>query len=129
MNRAERRRHQSRMRKLPKPLTKVPEYEWPKGATSRVRIDVWRNHKFLVQAFEEPDGVVRLSISSTSVTANGRWKDGITWEELQSIKNDVGYGDRHAVEIFPSKDDLVNVANMRHLWVLKEPLPFAWRNG
>ena len=34
-----------------------------------------------------------------------------------------------AVEVFPADDQVVNVANMRHLWVLPEPLPFAWEKG
>lgn len=32
-----------------------------------------------------------------------------------------------AVEIYPAERDIVNVANMRHLWVLPERLPFGWR--
>ena len=33
------------------------------------------------------------------------------------------------MEVYPRTADLVNVANMRHLWVLPELLPFAWRKG
>ncbi len=50
----------------------------------------------------------------------------MTWEELQEIKRQVGIGDFFAVEIFQRDKDIVNVANMRHLWVLPDPLDFGW---
>ncbi|MGL0761287.1 DUF4222 domain-containing protein [Citrobacter freundii] len=62
-----------------------------------------------------------------SMANSGRWKDGISWDALQEIKNAVGYADRDAVEIYPAQKDVVNVANMRHLWIVNEPLNFAWR--
>ena len=63
------------------------------------------------------------------IGGSGRWKDGISWDALQEIKSAVGYGDRDAVEIFPAQKDLVNVANMRHLWIVPESIPFAWRRN
>ncbi|EOG1815585.1 hypothetical protein ACK3RA_000943 [Enterobacter hormaechei] len=48
-------------------------------------------------------------------------------DALQEIKSAVGYGDRDAVEIYPRDSDVVNVANMRHLWITPEPIAFAWR--
>lgn len=53
--------------------------------------------------------------------------DGITWDDLQWIKRAAGYGDREAVEVYPLDDDVVNVANMRHLWILPagQRLPFG----
>ena len=59
---------------------------------------------------------------------DGRWKDDITWDELQEIKRQAGYGNQMAVEIYPDDLDIVNVANMRHLWILDEPLPIGWKN-
>ena len=88
---------------------------------------VWRSRYFIAQVFEEPGGVWRISVSRAMIGDDGRWLDGITWEELQTIKGQVGFADRMAVEIFPPARDVVNVANMRHLWVLAEPLGFAWR--
>ena len=35
------------------------------------------------------------------------------------IKTECGRGDLEAVEIFPRREDEVNVANLRHLWVRK----------
>lgn len=91
------------------------------------RSNEWVNSYFLVQEFQEENGVIRLSVNTTSMANSGRWKDGISWDALQEIKNAVGYADRDAVEIYPAQKDVVNVANMRHLWLVNEPLTFAWR--
>ena len=48
---------------------------------------------------------------------------------MQAIKREVGLGDYMGVEIYPAERDVVNVANMRHLWVLRDPLPFGWKKG
>jgi hypothetical protein len=47
---------------------------------------------------------------------------------LQTVKDELGYAERDAVEVFPAQGDLVNVANMRHIWVLPYRLPFIWRS-
>ena len=38
-----------------------------------------------------------------------------------------GFGDRDAVEVYPADNAIVNVANMRHLFVFENPLPYVWR--
>lgn len=112
--------------KLPKRLQIVPQEQWPLRVPQGV-LRVWRSRDFLVQEYAVPDGAVaRLSVCRTSLSG-GRWQDGIAWEELQEIKQQTGYGDSYAVEIFPGDADVVNVANMRHLWVLAAPPAFAWR--
>lgn len=88
-------------------------------------IKVFRNNKFLIQVYTEKNNIIRLSICRTTVNKE-RFNDGISWDELQSIKNNVGYADLQAIEIFPKERDLVNVANMRHLWVLPYTLEFGW---
>ena len=51
-------------------------------------------------------------------------QDGISWDTLQAIKNDMLGEDTVAVEIFPSEYDVVNEANIRHLWEIPgEMLP------
>lgn len=45
------------------------------------------------------------------------------------IKRQLGYGDFDAVEVYPKDNDVVNVANIRHLFILNEPLPFIWRKN
>lgn len=115
--------------KLPLTLQLVPRHEWPEHLQSAPIRRVWRSRSYLVQEYIEAAPVsVRLSILRTTLDPQaGRWVDGITWDELQRIKREVGYGDRDAVEIYPADRDVVNVANLRHLWVLAEPVPFAWR--
>lgn len=74
--------------------------------------------------------LVRLSVLRTTLDPQaGRWVDGITWDELQSIKAECGYGQHDALELYPPDSDVVNVANLRHLWVMRELQTFAWRGG
>jgi len=40
-----------------------------------------------------------------------------SWRDLQRIKNELVGADRVAVEVFPPDDELVDSANMAHLWV------------
>lgn len=75
-----------------------------------------------------PAALVRLSINITSMDG-ARWKDGISWEDMQRIKAEAGYPMHDAVEVFPRAVDVVNVANMRHIWIMRDLLSFAWRNS
>lgn len=106
----------------------VPPDHWPK-TNGQLVLDVKRNARFLVQIIQFSKGIIRLSICRTMIDRNGAWLDGITWEELQSIKDAVGFADRDAVEVFPRSCDIVNVANMRHLWVMDKELPCVWRGA
>lgn len=106
-------------------LQSVPADKWP--LTNPMPTAVWRSRHYLVQGYEESGGETRLSICRTELGNNGLMKDGLTWDELQEIKNGCGFASFDAVEVFPRQWDIVNVANMRHLWVLPEKLPFAWR--
>lgn len=129
MNRAERRAHNARLKRLPKDLTWVDEEEWPKASDERiVRIAVWRSRKYLAQVFEEPNAMLRISVSRSSVRGDGRWDEDLTWDELQDIKQRIGFGPAWAMEIYPAVGRVVDVANMRHLWVLPEGVEptFGW---
>lgn len=61
------------------------------------------------------------------VDRDGNWIDGITWDELMEIKRQCGFGDRLAVEIYPPDEHIVNVANMRHLFICNEINVPWWR--
>lgn len=113
--------------KWPASLKPVPVNLWPADSDGAKRVAVWRSRSFLVQGFSEAGGVVRLSVNRTQLDDNGAWRDGITWDELQGIKDACGFEDSEAVELFPRSGGVVNVANLRHLWVLPVPLPFGWR--
>ncbi len=112
-------------------FVELPMETWPymDGRQASVaRVAAWRSREFLVQAIMER-GLLRLSVNRTDLDASGNWKDGITWDELQTIKSAAGYGDRDAVEAYPKNSDVVNVANIRHLWILPNhaDLPVFWR--
>ena len=109
----------------PAALKEIPRSEWPNLDGPQLR--VLRSREYLVQEFDGDGPVlVRLSINITSIDG-ARWADGISWEDLQRLKAEAGYPMHDAVEVFPSVMDVVNVANMRHLWVMRDKLPFAWR--
>jgi len=86
------------------------------GIDGNKPIEVWRSKGFLLQVFNFENSM-RLSIIRTALTEDGKWQQNITWEELQRLKRECGKGDQVAVEIYPRDDDIVNVANMRHLWL------------
>lgn len=119
----------SRAARLPDRLTELPREDWPDdpptGARSR-RVRAWVSKAYIVQEYEDGDAPRRLSISRTAVARDGRWVDGITWDEIQAIKAAVGYGDRSAIEIYPPDAHVVNVANVRHIWIVADP-GWMWR--
>lgn len=98
--------------------TEPPDPPWLK--------EVWRSQTFLVQVYANTNGT-RLSVKRTEVLPQGRWREGLTWDELQEVKRQVGWGDHWAVELFPPGNEVVNDANMRHLWLI-DPPPYGWRN-
>lgn len=97
-------------------------------------IKALRNRQFMVQLYEpEPHQaahvLVRISVNYAVLDDRGGWVDGITWDQLYAIKAAIGYGQHDAVEVYPGVAPLVNVANIRHLWVMRAPLPYAWGPG
>lgn len=91
-------------------------------------IRVMRSKDFLVQIYNAPDTAYqRISVCRTSVDHSGNWSDGISWDDLQRIKAEAGFAGYDAVEVYPDDEHIVNVANMRHLWVLRDKLSFKWR--
>ena len=112
----------------PNELEKVPKGLWPSQPENLQ--EVWRSREFLVMIFDSGDesAVERMSIIRTVIEGNG-WKDMITWDEIQKLKGECGRGPKWAVEVFPADGEVVNVANMRHLWIVPECPGFAWRKG
>lgn len=110
--------------KQPTHLVIVPRAEWPYERENLT--EVWRSKHFLVQVLSEAGSMERISICRTSHNGE-RWVDQITWDELMQCKRQCGRGERDALEVYPADKDIVNVANMRHLWLPAEPVAFAWR--
>lgn len=127
--REQRRQMERENAKQPKALTLVSE-EYNRGNLPEGLIEVWRSREFLVQVFREADSIVRASVNRTTIDAKlDRWHDGISWDELQRIKREIGRGHLDAVEVYPADRDVVNVANMRHLFIFDAQLPYVWRKG
>lgn len=81
---------------------------------------------FFVQVYRD-NGFIRLSINRSELDNDGNWRADITWDELMRCKIEAGYGDKWAVEVYPPTEAVVNVANMRHLFLLDEAPEFAWK--
>jgi hypothetical protein len=102
----------------------------PASMKGEMPVEVWRSSRFLLQVYPVSPVIERLSVNRAVVARDGNWGADISWEELQALKQQCGRGHLDAVEIYPAQDDVVNVANMRHLWVFKTgKLPFAWRTS
>jgi hypothetical protein len=104
-------------------MVKIPEEEWKhlnNGNPATKIFETWKSSRFLVQ-IRFHGNRIKLCVNKVLYTKkNGKihWQDGITWDELQEIKNQVGYKDFWLCEYFPPQDKVVNIANIRHLWLL-----------
>lgn len=126
---AQRRQLRERARSWPVEMEPVPKAEWP-PAPPGARVDgVWRSREFVAVLYEEKGGALRLSVNRVELRRNGEWSDRITWEELQRVKHETGYGNAWAVEVYPPDACVVNVANMRHLWLLESAPRFGWNRA
>lgn len=111
-------------------LMLIPKSEWPNSQQPNL-VDAWRSRDYLVQIFKEKSSLApfRMSVNRIGIDGKGDWKQDIPWEDLQRMKNELGWGGFDAVEVYPARQDTVNVANMRHLWIMADPLEFAWRKS
>lgn len=109
--------------KWPMQLKQIPRDQWPSERPGL--IEVWRSRGFLVQFYIEKKGYVRMSVNRTSHNGND-WVAAILWDELMALKRECGRGDSDALELFPADADVVNVANIRHLFFPPEPVVFKW---
>lgn len=113
----------------PAHLRGIPKSEWPipPFVEEHPRIAVYRSRQFLAQVFDQGGGILRMSVNRTEWDERQkRFREDISWDELQRLKAEAGYGNRWAVEVYPADTAIVNVANMRHLWLLPEAPAFAW---
>lgn len=93
----------------------------------RAPIRAWRSRDFLVQLYvDRHSGYQRLSVNRAELNSDGGWKDGITWDDLQRLKREAGFGAHWALEVYPADDDLVYDANIRHLFLCPERPAMSW---
>lgn len=78
----------------------------------------YRNKVFSVLWRNAGDGVVHLAVSSLTGERPTFW-------EMQRIKDDLAGSHATAVEVYPPHDEVVDGADMFHIWVLPMPLPFG----
>lgn len=127
MNRNKKREKRDKLRKenskWPDKLIEIPMELWPDKAEGRLKM--FRSKSFFLQVYQEQEGL-RLSINRTTVDSALKWQQDISWEELQDMKRQAGYGGHLAVEVYPADSNVVNVANMRHLWIVKG-LSVGWK--
>lgn len=128
LNRSQRRALERVKRQLiasyPDELTRVDENDPNMPYTSHPQdLDcVWRNKKFTVMVWNLPAGK-KLSISrNTWDSHTRRYTDGITWDEIMEIKRCCGFGERNAIEFYPPDSEVINIANVRHIWLLPNSL-------
>lgn len=103
-------------------MREVSRENWPfMPSIESVPLNVWLSKDYLAVLYEQRvNGMRRLTVNKTRRDGRG-WRDGITWDELQRIKNETVGEEVWCVECYPAESALVNVSNMRHLWVLDEP--------
>lgn len=120
---------------FPGHLVAIPRDQWPDMSqspyqTGSVPLAVFRSRKFCVVVWQEPNGAARLSVQRTEYDRDtGRFRENISWDDLQRLKGEAGFADMCAVEIYPPDDQVVNVANMRHLFLLPTPPRFMWTDS
>ncbi len=113
----------------PDALKPVPHEDWPLfpfGVGLSRAIAVWRSRKFMVIVWDQ-DGTHRLSVKRTDYDLTTRRpRADISWDDLMRLKSEAGYGHATAVELYPPEQCVVNVANMRHLFITDAP-GFMWK--
>jgi len=77
-----------------------------------------RNRAFCVLDRIAEMGVRHLAVSSLSGVRP-------SWREMQRIKDDLAGPDATAVEVYPPQAEVVDEADMFHIWVLRGKLPFG----
>jgi hypothetical protein len=112
----------AKMRQVPCPIASPDD---PGGLCTPLA--AFRSQTHAAILWRQPEGTLRLSVNRCRINEHkGTWADGIKWDELQRIKAECGFADKWMVEVYPPADDLVDVANMRHLFLLDDPPPYAW---
>lgn len=116
----------------PEKLTEIPRSRWPRHYLTdpQAPTKAYESREFLAQLYDagsrEGRTTMRLSVCRVTLKDDGRWEENLSWDELMRVKRECGFGDLYAVEIYPQDDQIVNVANMRHLWLLATPLTIGW---
>lgn len=118
----------------PHELVKVP-IDFHISPGSKVPSEVWRSRGYVVQIYDLGNGWERMSVNRNAFNSDfTRFLDGISWERLMELKEQCGRGGQEGLEIYPMDPDIVNVANLRHLWLKKsgsfiEEFGIGWKSN
>lgn len=88
-----------------------------------------KQYTVMCRTFSSMMGRVTHMCMRNRGTKETKWEGtDIPWAEKQRIKNEIFGEEMVAVEVFPKMSELVDGANMYHLWVLHDfKLPFDLR--
>lgn len=112
------------------PMTLPPDTTPDHLRTGSVPMLGWRSSRFVVILWLEPNKAQRLSIQRADIDPKTGWcRDGISWDELQQVKSEAGFGDVCAVEVYPPDEHVVCDAPMRHLFLLNAWPFFMWKKS
>ena len=104
---------------FPSHLVRVTQPNLPTHFKSEI-LESWRSKKFVLVVYAINENIERISINRADFNKDfTRWNDKISWDDLQRLKAECGRGHLEAVEVYPADKDIVNVANIRHIWVFK----------
>ncbi len=86
-------------------------------------VQCWVNNKYSVQL------IARGELEVLMVRRHDEG-DEYPWRDLQRIKNELVGEDREAVQVFPKQGEVVDVADMAHIWLVPvgQPLPYTFAN-
>ena len=77
-------------------------------------LEIWLSRFYIVQLYDHPSSTLgRLSIRRIDEREIRE-----SWTEIQRIKDEICGPDCHCVEHYPEASNLVDVANMRNLFIL-----------
>lgn len=81
-----------------------------------------RNQVFCVLERPLPNGVIHFAVTSLSQARP-------SWWEMQRIKNELAGETATAIEVYPPQGEVVDEADMFHIWVMPDGLPFSLSEG
>lgn len=97
------------------------------GELDHVYIDKDEEYCVMTRDIDTEIGkVTHMCIMNKGTRETGYAGTDISWSEKQRIKNEIFGKEAVAIEVFPKESELVDQANMYHLWVLHNfNLPFG----
>ena len=99
-------------------LKPVPTADWPEAHEYAAQA-VWCNKHFLVIEGLTQESKTLGTLRHLCVRPHDGLHPG--WGALQTIKNDLIGRESWAMEVFPPEFQLVDDANMYHLWIITDP--------